>query len=178
MLRAARLVLVLGLVCTLLLGAQAARAQEPPDWWNYESTRDGHAYAVKVDMGLRRVFPLSGFPYVIVTGVAYASARGDGLPELNDLSRLDALSEALAAAVAYKTRSIYAGSAVREGQQRNYFYVSDPNGVEDVIAGVYAKLCRGCQVSTEIRADAAWSAYRDYLFPDEPTRQRYGLRAY
>jgi hypothetical protein len=140
--------------------------------------RNGHAYAVRVDMGLRRVFPLSGFPYVIVTTVAYQSGRSDGLPDLDDQGRLDKLSEALAAAVAFKARSIYAGSAAGEQQQRNYLYVSDPNGLQDVIAGVYARLCRGCKVSTEIRADAAWSVYRDELFPDEETRRRYGLRAY
>lgn len=162
----------------LLSLAAAAHAQEAPDWWNYQGERDGRPYAVRVDMGLRRVFPLSGLPYVVVTGADYRTTRADGLPELDDLGRLDALSDALAAAIARKTRSIYAGSTARDGRQRSYVYVSDPNGLNEVVAGVYAALCKGCTTSTEIRADAAWSAYRDALFPDEETRRRYGLRAY
>lgn len=161
-----------------LLLSLPVRSQEAPDWWSYQSTRDGRPYEVRVDMSLRRVFPLSGLPYVVITGVSYQSGRTDGLPESNDQVRLDTLAEALAAAVGRKTRSIYAGSAVRDLQQRNYFYVTDPNGLKDVIAAVYARLCNGCKTSTEIRADAAWSVYRDALFPDEETRQRYGLRAY
>lgn len=166
------------LAALLSLAALPGRAQETPDWWNYQSVREGKPYAVRVDMGLRRVFPLSGLPYVVITGVAYQSGRADGLPDLNDQERLDALSEALAAAIGRKTRTIYAGSVARDQQQRNYLYVTDPNGLQEVIAAVYAKQCRGCKTSTEIRADAAWSVYREALFPDEETRQRYGLRAY
>lgn len=170
--------LALALLLSLAAAVPAAQAQEDPDWWNYQSERDGRPYAVRVDMGLRRVFPLSGLSYVVVSGVAYQPAGGDGLPGLDEQARLDALSEAVAAAIGRKTRSIFAGSTARDGQQRSYVYVSDPNGVGEVVAGVYAKLCKGCAASTEIRADAAWSAYREALFPDEATRRRYGLRAY
>jgi hypothetical protein len=167
----------IALALLLSLAAMAAQAQEDPDWWNYQSERDGRPYAVRVDMSLRRVFPLSGLPYVVVTGTDYA-AGADGLPGADEQRRLDALSEALAAAISRKTRSIYAGSAARDGLQRSYIYVSDPNGIAEIAAGVYARLCKGCKNAAEIRADAAWSAYRDALFPDEETRRRFGLRAY
>ncbi|KAF1040229.1 MAG: hypothetical protein GAK35_03593 [Herbaspirillum frisingense] len=170
--------IALALLLLLIAPAPFAQALDSAEWWNYEGSRDGHPYAVRLDMGLRRIFPVSGFPYVVVTGVAYPSGRADGLPDLDDQNRLDGISEALAAAIARKTRSIYAGTAAGGREQRNYIYVSDPNGLEELIAGIYARLCRGCKTSTQIRADAAWTVYRDFLFPDEETRRRYGLRAY
>ena len=167
------------LLTLLLLLARHGLAQDPePEWWNYQAQRGDRLTVVKLDMGLRRSFPLSGFPYVVVTRVSYAPGTPDGLPALAEQDRLEALSDQMAAAIGKKTLSIYAGTAFSQGQQQSWFYVTDPNGLEAVVAGVHAQLCQGCKTSTAILADPAWALYRDQLLPDGETRQRYGLRSY
>ncbi len=166
------------LVLLLLLSCASQAQEQEAEWWNYETLHAGHPVVIRVDMGLRRQFPISGFPYVIVTRLSYASDRGDGLPAQSDQDRLEAVADAVAAAIARKTRSIHAGSASSQGHQESYVYVIDPNGLEALAASVASTLCKECQVRVKVRADAAWALYRDELLPDAQTRQRYGLRAY
>ncbi|MCI1003616.1 DUF695 domain-containing protein [Herbaspirillum sp. C7C8] len=167
------------LLALLLLLARSGLAQDTePEWWSYQSQRGESLSLIKLDMSLRRSFPLSGFPYVVVTRVSYVPATPDGLPALPEQDRLEALSDQLAAAIAKKTRSLYVGTAFSQGLQQSWFYVTDPNGLEPVVAGVHAQLCQGCKTSTAILADPTWALYRDQLLPDWETRQRYGLRSY
>ncbi|BEV17184.1 DUF695 domain-containing protein [Herbaspirillum sp. DW155] len=167
------------LLALLVLLARSALTQDlEPEWWSYQAQRGERLTLVKLDMGLRRSFPLSGFPYVVVTRVNYAPASADGLPAPAEQDRLEALSDQVAAAIGKKTRSIYAGTAFSQGQQQSWFYVTDPNGLEATVAGVHAQLCQGCKTSTAVLSDPAWALYRDQLLPDGETRQRYGLRSY
>lgn len=161
-----------------LLAGQATAQEQDAEWWTYQTQRAGLAYTVKLDMGLRRAFPLSGFPYVLVTRVNYAPATGDGLPAVADQDRLESLSDDIAAAIARKTRSLYAGTTFSQGQQQSYFYVIDPNGLESIATSLQARLCQACKSSATIQADPAWALYREQLLPDAETRQRYGLRSY
>ncbi|WP_050469347.1 DUF695 domain-containing protein [Herbaspirillum chlorophenolicum] len=170
--------LVIALLALLTAGTLHAQTSDNAEWWSYVAAHDGKPGTTRLDMGLRRVAPVSGYPYVIVTGVGYRSSRPDGLPEPGDTGRLDAISEAVATAIGRKTRSIYAGTVIHNLEQLNYIYVIDPNGLGETVAAVYAKLCPGCEIHTEIKADAAWSTYRDFLYPDEETRRRYGLLSY
>lgn len=174
-----RLLILLLLMALMALMARGASAQDQEaEWWSYQTQRNNHAYAVKLDMALRRTFPLAGFPYVVVTRVAYAPDTAEGLPPLPEQDRLEALSEQVAAAIGKKTRSLYVGTAFSLGQQQSWFYVTDPTGLEPVVADIHARFCQACKTSTVTLSDPTWALYRDQLLPDGETRQRYGLRSY
>lgn len=173
-----RLLLPLCLLLTALLSHPVRAQTQEAEWWSYQAQRNGHVVLIKLDMGLRRNFPLSGFPYVVVTRVSYTPADSDGQPSVEDQARLEAQSEQVAAALGRKTRCLYAGTAFTQGQQQSYFYVIDPNGLEPLVQAVHTRLCPGCKTGMATLSDPAWALYRDQLLPDGETRQRYGLRSY
>jgi hypothetical protein len=162
----------------LFVTCAATCAQSPTktDWWSYLASYKAGPGTIRVDLALRKVAPVEGYSHVLVTGVTYATTQKDRLPAAKDLERLNKISDAVAAAVAKKTPSIYAGTFTHNFEQLNYIYVRNTDGLEKVVGNVYAKLCAGCKTYTNVKSDPSWSAYRDFLFPNEATRKYYNLR--
>jgi hypothetical protein len=168
---------LLGASLFLACAVTHAQSSPKPDWWNYLASYEaGRPGSIRVDLALRKVAPVEGYSHVIVTGVSYTTTQKDGLPDAKDLDRLNKISNAVVAAVAKKTPSMFAGTFTHNFEQLNYIYVRNADGLEKVVENVYAKLCAGCKTSTNIKSDPTWSAYRDFLFPNEATRTHYGLR--
>jgi hypothetical protein len=154
-----------------------AQSSPKPDWWTYLASYEaGRPGSIRVDLALRKVAPVEGYSHVIVTGVTYTSAQKDGLPEPKDLARLNKISAAVVAAIGKKTPSIHAGTFTHNFEQLNYIYVRNTDGLEKLVEKVYAKSCAGCKTHTNIKDDPTWTAYREFLFPNEATREHYHLR--
>ena len=146
------------------------------EWWSYLAAYDAGPGSIRLDMSLRKTAPVEGFPHLIVTGVTYTSTQRKGLPEAEDLDRLNQISSAVVAAIAAKTPSIHAGTFTHDFEQLNYIYVSNVEGISDVVKNVYSQRCPGCKTYTNLKNDASWSAYREFLFPNEATLKHYGLQ--
>lgn len=167
-----------GLGSLLLLTSAAACAQpsESNEWWSYLAEYDAGPGSIRLDLKLRKNPPIKQFPYVVVSGVTYTSSRKDGLPEAGDIDRINGISTALVSAIARHSPSIHAGTFTHNFEQLNYIYVPNGEGLAAVIGKVYGKLCAGCKTYTNIKKDPAWSAYREFLYPNEVTRKHYRLQ--
>lgn len=161
-----------------LLGCASACAQPPAssEWWSYLAAYDAGPGSILLDLTLRKIAPVKEYSHLIVTGVTYTSTQKDGLPDVDDLDRLNRISRAVVAAIAHKTPSIYVGTFTHNFEQLNYIYVPNVDGIAVVIDKVYSKFCAGCKTYTNIKSDPSWSAYQEFLFPNEATRKHYGLR--
>jgi len=146
------------------------------EWWSYLAAYDAGPGSIRLDMKLRKIAPVKEFPHLVVTGVTYTSTQRDGLPEAGDLDRLNDISSAVVAAIAAKTPSIYAGTFTHDFEQLNYVYVPDLEGIAEIIKNVYSQRCPGCKTYTNLKDDASWSAYREFLFPNAATLEHYGLQ--
>jgi hypothetical protein len=163
---------------SLVIGASTAYAQPavPNQWWSYLASYDAGPGSIRVDLALRKLAPLADYPYLVVTGPTYASTQKQGLPEAADLDRLNDLQEQVVAAIARQSPYVYAGTFTHNFEQLHYVYVKSPSGISQALSELYRERCSACKIYTNIKQDPSWSAYSDFLFPNQATREHYGLR--
>jgi hypothetical protein len=135
-------------------------------WWPYLAAYDTGPGSTRVNLGLKKQSPFNEYPNLVVTGTTYVTTRSDGLPDQADLARLNALSGKIIAAIQAASPSVYAGTFTHDREQLHYVYVKDIAGIETVLGDLYAKACTGCKIYTNIKKDPAWTAYRDFLYPN------------
>jgi hypothetical protein len=163
---------------SLVIGISAASAQTaaPDQWWSYLASYDAGPGSTRVNLVLRKLAPLAEYPYLVVTGQTYVSAQKQGLPEVADLNRLNDLQERVVAAIAKQSPSVYAGTFTHNFEQLHYVYIKNPSGIAQALAQVYRERCADCKTYTKIKQDPSWSAYSDFLFPNQATREHHGLQ--
>ena len=163
---------------SLVIGANAASAQPmaPDQWWSYLASYDAGPGSIRVNLALRKLAPLADYPYLVVTGPTYASAQKQGLPEIADLDRLNGLQEQVVSAIAKQSPYVYAGTFTHNFEQLHYVYVKSPSGISQALSELYRQRCPACKTYTNIKQDQAWSAYLEFLFPNQATREHYGLQ--
>jgi len=89
---------------------------------------------------------------------------------------LNSLQERVVAAIAKQAPHVYAGTFTHNHEQQHYVSVKSSAGISQALAEVYAEHCSGCEVYTNITQDPTWSAYSDFLFTNQATREHYGLQ--
>jgi len=163
---------------SLVIDASAASAQPvaSDQWWSYLASYDAGPGSIRVDLALRKLAPRADYPYLVVTGPTYASAQKQGLPEVADLSRLNDLQERVVAAIAKQSPYVYAGTFTHNFEQLHYVYVKSPSGISQALSELYRERCPDCKIYTNVKQDPSWAAYSDFLFPNQATREHYGLQ--
>lgn len=166
------------IVIALALAATLASAQTPApeQWWSYLAAYAEGPGSIRLNLALRKVAPMADYPYVVVTGSTYSSVGKKGLPEIADLDRLNDLHVKVIAAIAEQSPHVYAGTFTQNFEQLHYVYVKSPIGIEKALTNLYSQFCSGCKTYTNIKHDPSWAAYSQFLFPNEATRNQYGVR--
>ncbi|MEA9746103.1 DUF695 domain-containing protein [Xanthomonas campestris pv. raphani] len=154
----------------------SSRPSLPEQWWTYMASYDDGPGSIRLNLALRRAAPEVKYPNLIVTGTTYTTSRTDALPEKIDAKRLNDLQERIVAEIAKHTPYVYAGTFTHNFEQLHYVYVKIPDGIQHALSDVYASHCPGCKVYTNIKQDPSWYDYSDFLFPNEATREHYGLQ--
>jgi len=142
-------------------------------WWPYLASYEAGPGSIRVNLGLRKHVPLSGYRHLVVTGTTYDTTRPDGLPDTKDFHRLNALSEKVVAAIETTSPSIYVGTFTHNREQLHYVYVTNPSRIEAVLGTLYLAVCPGCKPYTNIKEDPSWSAYTQFLYPNQATLEFY-----
>ena len=138
-------------------------------WWSYLASYDQGPGSIVVNLGLKKQLPLSEYRTLIITGVTYATQRVDGLPETSDLDHLNKMSSKLIEAIEKVTPAIHAGTFKYNRECLHYVYVKDGSIVEEALKAFYSKECPECKTYTNIKDDPNWTAYKDFLFPNQAT---------
>ena len=123
-----------------------------------------------LDLALHNQAPNANYPYVVVTGLNYATTHSNGLPESKDLEHLQTLGQKIVDAIESVTPTIWAGTFFHDGQQLQYVYVKNSNGVEDALRKFYAGNCTACTPYIHIKEDRKWEVYSDFLYPNQAVR--------
>jgi hypothetical protein len=142
-------------------------------WWPYLASYEAGPGSIRVNLGLRKQVPLSGYRHLVVTGTTYNTERPDGLPDTPDLERLNTLSEKIVAAIQTTAPSVYVGTFTHNREQLHYVYVSDPSQIESILSKLYLASCPGCKTYTNIKLDPSWSAYTEFLYPNRTALEFY-----
>ena len=158
-----RTLLLIGLICSLICSAQEE------DWGTYIAEYEGKPGTTLVDMGLKSSAPLSGYPYILVTGVKYKNCREDGFPEQGEFEKLYAISDAIGAKL--KSLKLYkmAGTFTHNCERLDYYYISDTSNLRNNLASFYKTKFPSYTYYISIKTDKDWNAYLDFLYPSEIT---------
>lgn len=145
-------------------------------WWTYLASYAEGPGSIRVDLALKKQAPLTDYQFVVVTGTTYTSSGKQGLPEVEDLERLNNLNTKVIATIGSKSPFVYAGTFTQNFEQLHYVYVKNIVGVEDALNNLYREACPQCKTYTKIKQDSTWSAYLAFLYPNQATRDHYGLQ--
>lgn len=161
-------------VSALLAVSAVGQAFAADQWWTYLASYEEGPGSIRVDLALKKQAPLTDYQFVVVTGTTYTSSGKQGLPEVDDLDRLNNLSKKVIATIGSKSPFIYAGTFSQNFEQLHYVYVKNVVGVEEALNSLYREACPRCKTYTKIKQDSTWSAYLDFLYPNQVTRDHYG----
>ncbi len=143
-------------------------------WWSYLADYDGLPGSTLVNLALKHRAPKHDYTTLLVTGVTYESSpKASGLPDKAELEFLNRLSEKRLTLVTGKTEGIFVGSFTHKNERLDYIYVADPAGLEAALRDFYQRECPNRRPYINIKTDARWEAYLDFLYPNAATIEHY-----
>jgi hypothetical protein len=144
-------------------------------WWSYIADYDGKPGSIRVDMAAREVAPLVSLLTVVIFGTKYEQKPDSGLPTEAALTKLNAESDQLIAAVLGAQAGMYVGTFTHNGEQLHYVYTRSAEGTEAAFRNALAVHCGQCTAVYRTRHDPSWKAYLEFLYPNQATLQFYGV---
>ena len=143
-------------------------------WWTYlASYEDNKPGSTRVNLGLKSLAPVDGYPYLIVTGTSYKGDKTSGLPVAHDFELLDDVYGKVVQTIAAVSPSIYAGTFTNDHQQLHYIYVKNATGVEAALREMYENACPDCKIYVNVKRDPTWFGFNKFLYPNQPTLDFY-----
>lgn len=142
-------------------------------WWTYLADYDGRPGSTVVDMALKGKAPIAAMPTALVTGVSYESpAKNSGLPDAGELDFLNRLAEKRLAIIKAKAKCVvHVGTFTSDQKRYDYFYLAEPDGLEDALRQFYHTECPKRDPYVNIKEDPQWDRYLTFLYPNPQTIQ-------
>lgn len=136
---------------------------------------EGKPGSTIVDMALKNEAPIAAMPIALVTGVSYESPdKADGLPSVSDLNFLNQLAEKRMLVIRAHSKSfVHVGTFTNDHKRYDYFYLTDPTGLEEALRQFYQSECPNRDPYVNIKDDPQWERYLSFLYPNQPTIQFY-----
>ncbi len=155
-------------VCTALLCLLGSGAFAQTENWDvYSNVLSKGKASFMLDMGLAPAAPVKGLDYLIISGVKTHTCNADALPDNTEFEMLYSVSDALIPAIGMKTSFRYAGSCTYQCERLDYFYVKDTVGLRPVLEQVYKSRFTDYSYQIQIKPDAKWSTYFNFLYPND-----------
>ena len=139
-------------------------------WDHYLCRVDGDAASIFLDMGIAGSAPVSGFDEAAYLRLWMNDPRPDGLSSQDEFDTLIAIEDALEQEIGRSDTTIYVGRNTSSGRRDFFFYTKDSEAFRAAISAAMAKF-DGYKAEIGIRPDESWSAYFDFLYPNEKQRQ-------
>ena len=147
-----------------------ANAQD--DYWDvYVAQYEKGPGSVLINMSLKGSAPNRNLPFIVAAGVKFRNCDEKGFPLSSGFETLYKASDSTAAIINSMTTNIHAGTFTYQCERSDYFYVADTSGLREKIIGMITKYFDGYVPVITIRIDKDWSAYLDFLYPNEETME-------
>jgi hypothetical protein len=160
--------LLFPLICSL-----PARAQVKDDIWDvYMARYKDSVGSTVLDMSLKYIAPIKDLPFLVKTGIHFKGCSAEGLPKDDQVfATLHEVSDTTEAYMAGNFNCRLAGTFMYSCARTDYYYISDTTNVRNKLVEFYKHRFSNEQYIIEIRGDAHWSAYLDFLYPNEETQE-------
>lgn len=154
----------------ILLSAFPLALSAQEDVWDvYIAQYDEGPGSTLINMSLKQVAPLKQFPFVLITGVKVTDCTDEGFPTPAEFQKLYVVSDSVQAFVNRTANHKFAGTFTYQCERLDYFYITDTAGIRKKLQQLYASAFPSYQPYINIRHDASWEAYLDFLYPNEVT---------
>ncbi|MFD3001744.1 DUF695 domain-containing protein [Pontibacter toksunensis] len=158
----------------ILLGlmTKSSEAQNQSEKWDtYIAIYDeGKPGSTTLRMDLIERAPNTDYPIVLVTGVTYESNREDGFPDSETFGLLYKVSEELGEFLNKNVENVLVGTFMHNHERLEYFYVKSDKDLEKNLKKFYDLKFPKLKPYINIKEDKNWSYYREFLYPNEETR--------
>ncbi|MCF6405650.1 DUF695 domain-containing protein [Chitinophaga filiformis] len=158
--------LILSITLPILI-SPSLKAQKA-NFGAYKAQYDQGAGSTIFDKGLKQTAPVSGFPFVLITGVKFKDCA-NGIPTENELSHLYTISDSVYATVTTLVKNIMAGTFTYQCERLEYYYVADTTQIRDRLISLFKKHFNSYEPYINIKLDKDWDAYLKFLYPNEET---------
>jgi len=142
-------------------------AQQDDNWETYMAEVAKKPASVLVNLALYDRSPDRRLPYLLITGPKSKKCMGNGLPEKDEIPKLEEILDAADAFITGITPKILAGTFTYNCERVNYYYVKDTLGLDLAITRLYKRSFDGYSYIFKIKTDPDWGVYRDFLYPTE-----------
>lgn len=141
-------------------------AQEE-NWQNYIATFENKPGSVIVNMQLKEVAPIKQLPIVLVVGVTYSNCSEDGFPGETAFDQLYQIADSIQSWLPSKAQAKLVGSFTHNCQRLDYYYIADSSNIRTPLMTRLQKKYPEFPPYLNIKVDAAWTYYLDFLYPNE-----------
>lgn len=135
------------------------------EWDFYFCHVDDKPASIYVDLGLYGDAPLSGLPHRAYLSVILRQPRPDGLSSQDEFDALKALEDTIDARLV-SPDTVYVGRNTSDGRRDFWFYLADAVSWERKTAE-FMSAFKDYAYETGTESDPEWSAYLDFLYPNE-----------
>jgi uncharacterized protein (TIGR01619 family) len=160
-----KLFLVLSIFTISLMNSQT----KIESWETYLATYDNKPGSTTVRMDLISSAPINEFQFVLVTGIKYESEREDGFPEKQTFNKLYKVADEIINLLNQNCKNIIVGSFTYNYERLEYFYLESEEGIKKKIQEFYQKNYPNEKFYINLKKDADWKYYKEFLYPNEET---------
>lgn len=163
------------LLCLSLIALFAfpLRSYSQEDNWDTYTASYKKGYgSTLVNLGLKKVAPIAGLPYIVVTGVMCKDCQPDGMPSKKEFELLYTISDTVQSKMNQLVKNCLAGTFTYQCDRLDYFYVADTSRIRERITRMYKVYFPTYKPYIIIRTDLDWKTYRDILYPNEENIER------
>ena len=153
-------------VIICLFGFSSVHAQDG-DWDTYMAKFGDKPGSVLVDLSLISAAPDKKFPYLVITGPHAEKCNAEGLPDKDEIDRMEAILDATDNFITGVTAKVLTGTFTYKCERRNYYYVKDTVGIRNALTRMYNRSYPNYDYSINIKKDPEWRTYLTFLYPDE-----------
>jgi len=141
------------------------------NWDSYMAMYEKGPGSIVLDMDLIKTAPIKDLPVIVITGVEFINSTKDGLPQKDEFANLHKISDDITNAISELTTMMPAGSFTYQSQRLDYTYVNDSTGIRDKLTKLYQSKYSNYKFYINIKEDAGWDAYLNFLYPNEDTQE-------
>lgn len=135
------------------------------EWDFYFCHVDDKPASIYVDVGLHGEVPLPALPDRAYLSVIMRQPRPDGLSSQEEFDALKALEDAIDEKLV-SPRTVYVGRNTSDGRRDFWFYLADA-AAWDAQAAAFMAAFPEYAYETGAEPDPEWSAYLEFLYPNE-----------
>ena len=149
----------------LFLSAEA----QTEHWDTYMAKFGDKPGSILVNMGYKNVAPDKRYPYLVVSGPQALSCNKQGLPDKEEIDRLEEILDATNNFITGVTAKVLVGTFTYNCERLNYYYVKDTIGIRNAIMRLYKRNYSNYKYAINMKADKEWNTYLTFLYPNEET---------